>query len=266
MATTDRIGFLNQRDCIGELVAVDCHRPTALEPDRDVFGLDGNVWIPEADTHDRLHRLQGDIKMLQGLGLVSGAPNVGVRRIGLFLRITIWQIVLGQPLTHFGTSTKFMDEVSIKPRLVDPQSRVGQQAIAIEALDVIALEGRTITPDVDTVFMHCPHQQGASHRTAQRGGVEICATTRTNVEGTTRQRSQTLFDQLRAAVNRASNLGAVLHRTRRYAGDVGLVVLPDVCGVGAGNGTPVAHPGNGHGRVQPAGEGDADTLPDRQGG
>ena len=54
--------------------------------------------------------------------------------------------------------TKFMDEVSIKPRLVDPQSRVGQQAIAIEALDVIAFEGRTITPDVDTVLMHGPHQ------------------------------------------------------------------------------------------------------------
>ena len=50
------------------------------------------------------------------------------------------------------------------------------------------------------------------------------------------------------------------------AGDVGLVVLADVGGVGARDRALVAHPGHGDGRVEAAGEGDADALTLGEGG
>ena len=70
----------------------------------------------------------------------------------------------------------------------------------------------------------------------------------------------------RAAVDGAGDLGAVLQRAAGDAGDVGLVVLADVGGVGARDRALVAHPGDGDGGVEAAGEGDADALADGQGG
>ena len=49
---------------------------------------------------------------------------------------------------------------------------------------------------------------------------------------------------------------------RRNAGEVGLVVLAEVGGVGVRDGAAGAHPGDGRRRVEPAGEGDADALAD----
>ena len=48
--------------------------------------------------------------------------------------------------------------------------------------------------------------------------------------------------------------------------DLGLVVLAEVGGVGAGDGALLAHPRDGHGGVETPGEGDADALADGQGG
>ena len=79
-------------------------------------------------------------------------------------------------------------------------------------------------------------------------------------------RREALLDQLGLAVDRARQLGAVLHRAGRHAGDVGLVVLPDVGGVGARHRSLGAHPGDRHGGVETSGEGDADALADGEGG
>ena len=68
----------------------------------------------------------------------------------------------------------------------------------------------------------------------------------------------------RPAVDGAGDLGAVVERPTGDAVDVGLVVLAEVGGVGARHGALLAHPRHGDGGVEPAGEGDADALADRQ--
>jgi hypothetical protein len=80
------------------------------------------------------------------------------------------------------------------------------------------------------------------------------------VEGAAGQGHQTLLDELATAVDGPREVRAVLQGAVGHAGDVGLVVLADVGGVGARDGTAVAHPGDGDGRVQAAGERDADAL------
>ena len=175
--------------------------------------------------------------------------------------------MLGQPLAHLGPAAELVHEVGVQPRLVDPQLRVGQQPVAVEALDVVALERRPVAPDVDAVLVHGPHQHGAGHRPAERGGVEVGAAAGADVEGAAGERGQPLLDQLRPAVDAR---GRSRRRTRRaragYAGDVGLVVLPDVGGVGARDRALVAHPGDRDGGVEAAGERDADPLALGQGG
>ena len=86
------------------------------------------------------------------------------------------------------------------------------------------------------------------------------------MEGAARQRGEALLDQLGLAVDEAGELGAVLEGAVGDAVDVGLVVLADVGGVGAGDGALVAHPGDRDGGVEASGEGDADALADGQGG
>src|SRR5690606_35616214 len=51
-------------------------------------------------------------------------------------------------------------------------------------------------------------------------------------------------------------------RTAGHGLDVGLVVLPEIRGVGARHGTLVTHPGDGAGGVEAARERDADALAD----
>ena len=70
----------------------------------------------------------------------------------------------------------------------------------------------------------------------------------------------------RAAVDEPGRLGAVGHRPVGHAGEVGLVVLAEVGGVGVGDGALLPHPRHRDRRVEAAGEGDADALADGQGG
>ena len=86
------------------------------------------------------------------------------------------------------------------------------------------------------------------------------------MEGAAGHRGEALLDELRAAVDGAGDLGAVEQGAVGYAVDVGLVVLADVGGVGAGDRALLAHPGHGDGGVEAAGEGDADAFSDGQGG
>ena len=170
-----------------------------------------------------------------------------------------------EPLAHLGPAAELADEVRVEPRLVDPQRGVGEQAVAVEALDVVALERRPVAPNVHVVGLHRPHQHRAGDRAAERGGVEVRPAGRADVERTARERGEPLLDELTTAVDDARQLGAVLHRAVGHSGDVRFVVLPDVGGVGARHRALGAHPGDGHGSVQAARERDADALADRQG-
>ena len=222
--------------------------------------------VPELHAHDRLDGLERDVEVLEGLGLVGGAPDVGVGGVRLLLAVAVGQVVLGEPLAHLGAAAELGDEVGVEPRLVDAQVGVGEQAVAVEPLDVVALERRAVAPDVDVVLVHRAHQHRAGDGAAERRGVEVGAAAGADVEGAARERGQALLDQLAAAVDGAGDLGAVLHRAAGHAADVGLVVLADVGGVGARDRALVAHPGDGDGGVEASGEGDADALADGEGG
>ena len=232
----------------------------------DVLGRDLDGRVPELHAHDRLDGLQRDVEVLQGLRLVGGAPDVGVGGVGLLLAVAVGQVALGEPLAHLRAAAELVDEVGVQPRLVDAQRRVGEQAVAVEPLDVVALERRAVAPDVDAVLVHGADQHGAGDRAAERRGVEVRAAAGADVEGAARHGGQALLDQLGAAVDGAGDLGAVLQGAVGDAVDVGLVVLADVGGVGARDGALGAHPGDRDGGVETSGEGDADALADGQGG
>ena len=84
------------------------------------------------------------------------------------------------------------------------------------------------------------------------------------MEGAAHQGGQALLDQGHPAVDEASVLGAVRAGAVGYGGEVRLVVLADVGGVGVWDGAPFTHPRHRDGGVQPAGERDADALADRE--
>ena len=154
-------------------------------------------------------RLQRHVEVLEGLRLVGGAPDVGVGGVRLLLAVAVGQVVLGEPLAHLGAAAELVHEVGVQPGLVDAQLGVGEQAVAVEPLDVVALEGRAVAPDVDAVLVHRANQHRAGHRAAERRGVEVRAATGADVEGAAGQRGEALLDQGGPAVDGAGDLGAV---------------------------------------------------------
>ncbi|MPN54453.1 hypothetical protein SDC9_202123 [bioreactor metagenome] len=88
---------------------------------------------------------------------MRGTQHVGVGGVGLLGRHLVAETFLGHEGRHFGTAAQLVDEVAVQPGLVDLQCGIGEQTVAVEALDVVALEGRTVAPDVDVVFLHGRH-------------------------------------------------------------------------------------------------------------
>jgi hypothetical protein len=243
-----------------EGLAVQRHRLAFLEAHRDFLGLDHAVLAPEGHAHDRVDDADAAVQVLQILGLVRGAQHVGVGGVGLFGRHLVAEAVGRHEGGHFGAAAQFVDERLVQPGLVDLQRRVGQQAVAVEALDVVALEGAAIAPDVDVVLLHGGHQHGAGDGAADRGGVEVGDAGGRDVEGAALHRGNAFGGQLAAAVDQARLLGAVFHGLARDFVVVGLVGLAQVGGVGIGDGAFLAHPQQRGAGVQAAGEGDADLL------
>ena len=122
---------------------------------------------------------------------MSCTPNVGVGGIRLLGTVAIRQLVLGQKSAHLGATAKFTDECSVQPRLVNAQCWVGEQAISIEPLDVVALVGAAIAPDVNVVLLHGAHQQRAGYCATEGSGVEICFAGSADVECAALQGNQT---------------------------------------------------------------------------
>ena len=265
MPAADGVGLQHQVDGRRELLAVEGHRAPLLEADRDILGGDLDGGVPEPHAHDRVDDLDAGVEVLERLGLVRRAPDVGVGGVGLLRAVPVGQIAGEQPLGHLLAAAELADEAGVQPRLVDPQARVGEQAVPVEPLDVVALEGGAVAPDLHVVLEHRPHQQRARDGPAERGGVEIGPTTRTDVESPAGQSGEPLLDQGGAAVDQPRGLRAVRGGAARHRGDVGLVVLADVGGIGARHGTLLAHPRDRYRGVETAGEGDADAFADGQG-
>ena len=139
---------------------------------------------------------------------------------------------LAHVLRHLGAAAELVDERLIEPRLVDAQARVGEQSVAIEAFDVVALERAAVAPDVDVVFFHRADEHRAGDRAADRRGVEVGDAGGGDVEAAALQDREPFGDELRAAVDEAGLLGAVLQRAPGNLVVVGLVGLTEVGGVG----------------------------------
>ena len=162
-----------------------------------------------------LDGLERDVEVLEGLRLVRGAPDVGVGRVRLLGGVAVREAVRDEPLAHLLAAAELGDEVGVEPRLVDAQARVGEQAVAVEPLDVVALVGGAVAPDVDAVLLHGAHEQRAGDGAAERRGVEVGAAAGADVERAARQGDEALLDEGGLAVDQPRDLGAVLERAAR---------------------------------------------------
>ena len=155
----------------------------------------------------------------------------------------------------------------VEPRLVDAQVRVREQAVAVEALDVVALVRRAVAPDVDAVLGHRLHEQRPGDGAAERRRVEVaparpsgCGTRRTAARRSPRGRAAPCSRRARRPRRRTAA------RAPGTASMSGSSYWPRSAVNAYGIGAVLAHPGERAARVEAAGEGDADALADRQRG
>ena len=261
---TDAVGFQNEFGQAFKCFAVQGDRLAFFKAHRDFFAFDFDLVFPESHAHDGVDDLHAAGQVLQVFGLVCGAQHVGVGRIGFFGRHLVAKAGLRHEGRHFGAAAQLVNEELVQPGFVDFQVGVGEQAVAVKTLDVVALVGAAVTPDVDLVLFHGSHQHGAGDSAAQRRGVEVGHAGGRDVEGAALQRGNAFSGELAAAVDQAGFFSAVLHGLARNLFVVGLVGLAQVGGVGVGNRAFEFHPVQGCAGVQTARKSDADFLPDGQ--
>ena len=223
-----------------------------------------DVVAPEGGAHDGGDDLHAGGEELEILGFVGCAEDVGVGRVGLFGGHLVAEAGLGHEGRHLGTAAELVDESCVEPRLVDLEVRVDQQAVAIEALDVIALEGGAVAPDVDVIFLHRSHQHRAGDSAADGCRVEVGDAGGGDVERAGLERGDAFANERPAAVDEAGLFSAVLERLARDLVVIGFVRLTEVGGIGVGQRTLLLHPVKRGAGVQPAREGDANLLADGQ--
>ena len=234
-----------------------------VKRDGDVLGRDRHVVAPRRHAHDRLHDHDALVQVLEILGFVGGAEDVGVGGIGLLRAHLVAEPGPLHVFRHLLAAAQLVDERLIEPGLVDAQRGVGQQAVAVEPLDVVALERAAVTPDVHVVLAHRLHQHRAGDRAANGGGVEVGDAGGGDVEGAALEGCQALGHELWPAVHQPRLFSTV---GERLAGDlvvVGLVGLAQVGRVGVGASALGAHPVQRGAGVEPAGERDADAFAGR---
>ncbi len=200
--------------------------------------------------------------MFEVFRFVRGAEDVGVGGVGLLGGHLVAEAGLLHEGGHLGAAAEFVDEGGVEPGLVDLEAGIDEQAVAVEALDVVALEGRTVAPDVDVVLLHGGDEHGAGDGAADGRGVEVRDARSRDVERAGLQRRDAFADKLRAAVDKPGVFGAVLERLARDLVVVGFVGLAEVGGVGVGVCAVNFHPVQGGRGVKTAGERDADLLAD----
>ena len=254
MASTNRVRLGEQGYRIGKLTTVQGHRHAFRKAHADRLGLHHDIFAPERHAHDGLDNANALVQELQVLRFVSGAKQVRVSGIGLLGAHAVVETRGLHVLRHLLAATEFIDEALVQPGFVDAQPRVGQQAVAVEALDVIALEGAAVAPDVHVIFAHGHHQHGASHRAAQRCRVEVSRPARGHMESTALDGGKAFRNQLRPAFHQPRALGAITQRATRNIRVVSLVRLTKVRRVGIGHRAFGAHPVQRGAGVEPAGK------------
>ncbi len=259
VAAADRVHLADDVDGIADRKAV-------LERDRHDLRRDLDVRVPVRDAHDRLDDAHARVEVLEVLRLVRRAEHVRVGRVRLLGRRAVRETALGEPLAHLLAPAELRHERGVEPRLVDAQVLVREQAVAVEALDVVALVRRAVAPDLDAELLHRVHEQRAGDGAAERRRVEVALAGRLHVERAALERGEPLARERVLAVDEHRVLGAVADGALRDGRDVGLVRLAEIGGERVRNSAVLAHPRERAARVEPAGEGDADVLADRERG
>jgi hypothetical protein len=123
------------------------------------------------DAHDRVDDVQALVELLEVFGFVRARPARSSRCCRPFGAHRVRQADLDQVLAHLFAAAEGVHELLIEPGLVDLEVRVGQDAVAIEALDVVALVGAAVAEDVHVVFAHGANDGGGGDRAARAGVV-----------------------------------------------------------------------------------------------
>ena len=157
------LASMHELDAVVERLAVDRDRPALREARRATtsgsISTPGSQWAtPMIGSTMSIDR----VEQLELLRLVRGAPDVRVGRVRLLgaSRGRADRASVSHSLIS-AAPAELVDELGVQPRLVDAQVRVGEQPVAVEALDVVALVRRAVAPDVHVVVAHRVHQQRA---------------------------------------------------------------------------------------------------------
>ena len=265
MAAADAVGFEEQFHRVGIFFAVQCNGHAFFKAHADFFGFDFDAFVPKRHAHNGFDDFDAAVQKLQIFGFVCCAEHIGIGGIGFFHRHFVLEAVGDEELAHFMAAAEFVNELLVEPRFVDFQRGIGQQAVAVETLDVVAFVGAAVAPDVHIVFLHGRNKHGAGDGAAERCGVEIRHTAGGNVERAALDGGDAFVCQLGAAVNQAGVLCAVFHRFFGNSVVVVFIGLPQIGGVGIRQSAFEFHPQEGGGSVEPAGKGNADFLIDGEG-
>mgnify|MGYP003693879871 CR=1 FL=1 len=119
MPAADGVGLEEQRDGIGERLAVQRDGLALLKTHDDLFGLDDTVVAPERHAHDRIDDLDAAVELLEILGLVGCTEQIAVGRVGLFGAHLVGESIGGHERRHFRAAAQFVDELLVEPGLVD---------------------------------------------------------------------------------------------------------------------------------------------------
>ncbi len=185
-----RLSSLNSSNSEANFWPADAHRNAALEGELDLFRLDLRVALPVRHAHDWVDDVQAFVEPLQVFRFVRRAQHVRVRAVGFLGAHRVRQADFDEVFAHLFAAAERVDELLIEPRLVDLQVRVGQDAVAIETLDVVALVGAAIAEDVHVVFTHRADDRGRGHGATERRGVEVFLAAARQVEGAALNRRQ----------------------------------------------------------------------------
>ena len=210
VAPADGVRFEHQRDFVAERLSVERHGTAVLESHAYRLGLDRHVVAPERDAHDRLHDAHALVEELEVLRLVGRAEQIRVGGVRLLRAHLVAEARLVEVLRHLLAAAQLVDERGVEPRLVDAKLGIGEQAVAVEALDVVALVRAAVAPYVDVVLAHRDDEHRARHGAPDRSRVEVREARGRDVECARLQRGDAFRDQRGAAVDEACRLGAVL--------------------------------------------------------
>jgi len=102
----------------------------------------------------------------------------------------------------------------VEPGLVDLEARIGQQAVAVEPLDIVAFIGWRPSPQMLTPSSFIGRDQHrAGHARDPSGvGVEVCGAAGRDMESAGLDGGDPFMDQLRAAIHQQGFFGAEAER------------------------------------------------------